>query len=830
MKKKQWIKKNYGQYLPLYNLKQLKSSITPFFGGDIKTDHHHYLLEPTTENDLYDNHMSRNIIFTIDGEMYFLNGNTYLQQNDELHVEYDLLYQRVIRSNNLFSIESLSFIPLHDNLELLEVTIKNTSNKDVTVDVITAIPIYARSADNIRDHRHVTSLLNTVEINEQTVLVKPTLSFDERGHHLNHETYTVSAYSPTRKVNRIITSLEDFIDGGSFNFPKGIYKKDFKPKSGYEAIGGIGFEPFILKPEETATFNISMGIFNQNEDAINIINKYKTKKSVEEAFDQMRNYFETESSKLSISMVSKDVELLLRWVRFQPVLRRIFGNSYLPHHDYGRGGRGWRDLWQDLLSLILINDESVETLLFNNFQGIRIDGSNATIIGDNPGEFIADRNKIVRVWSDHGAWPLLTTLSYIHTTGHIDFLFKHQTYFHDQFTHYTNKTRDKETNDHVVRVDNNPYEGTILEHLLLQNIVAHFNTGKFGFVRLENADWNDGLDMAKNNGETIAFTHFYASNLRKIAEVIEKINRPVRLFKSLYDLIFETIHLNTFFDSVSDFKDTTVEVDAPKVSHQLVKLYKERVDHINKNAWINDTHLQSYITNNNVFLDTANTMNLTGQAMALLNETLSISQAKSVADTTKKLLFNKENGGYHLNSNYHKIMMDMGRAFGFSYNHKENGAVFSHMAIMYVYGLYNYNLVKLGNEGYKSLIMRAIHPEAHTILGIPEYFTDKGVGKYLYLTGSASWLLKLLQEQVFGITFNYGKLSLNPKLVKEDFINHKASIQTFIRGKLIKITYINLKNLDYGAYKIDKVLSKGQPIFIEDSNIESDIEVYLDEL
>nr|WIF87755.1 hypothetical protein QOL21_04405 [Acholeplasma laidlawii] len=183
--------------------------------------------------------MSRNIIFTIDGEMYFLNGNTYLQQNDELHVEYDLLYQRVIRSNNLFSIESLSFIPLHDNLELLEVTIKNTSNKDVTVDVITAIPIYARSADNIRDHRHVTSLLNTVEINEQTVLVKPTLSFDERGHHLNHETYTVSAYSPTRKVNRIITSLEDFIDGGSFNFPKGIYKKISNQNLGMKLLVGL---------------------------------------------------------------------------------------------------------------------------------------------------------------------------------------------------------------------------------------------------------------------------------------------------------------------------------------------------------------------------------------------------------------------------------------------------------------------------------------------------------------------------------------------------------------------------------------------------------------
>ena len=35
----------------------------------------------------------------------------------------------------------------------------------------------------------------------------------------------------------------------------------------------------------------------------------------------------------------------------------------------------------------------------------------------------------------------------------------------------------------------------------------------------------------------------------------------------------------------------------------------------------------------------------------------------------------------------------MGRAFGFAYNHKENGAIFSHMVMMYAYGLYAYNLV-----------------------------------------------------------------------------------------------------------------------------------------
>ena len=55
--KKIKITKNHAQYIPLFNKKGLKSSITPFFGGDIKLDHHHYLLEPTTELDLYQNNL-----------------------------------------------------------------------------------------------------------------------------------------------------------------------------------------------------------------------------------------------------------------------------------------------------------------------------------------------------------------------------------------------------------------------------------------------------------------------------------------------------------------------------------------------------------------------------------------------------------------------------------------------------------------------------------------------------------------------------------------------------------------------------------------------------
>ena len=60
-----------------------------------------------------------------------------------------------------------------------------------------------------------------------------------------------------------------------------------------------------------------------------------------------------------------------------------------------------------------------------------IDGSNATIIGSQPGEFMADRNNIPRIWMDHGAWPFLTTQLYIDQTGDLAFLLQEQTYFKD---------------------------------------------------------------------------------------------------------------------------------------------------------------------------------------------------------------------------------------------------------------------------------------------------------------------------------------------------------------------------------------------------------------
>ena len=73
----------------------------------------------------------------------------------------------------------------------------------------------------------------------------------------------------------------------------------------------------------------------------------------------------------------------------------------------------------------------VRQMIVDNYGGVRIDGTNATIIGNRQGEFIADRNNIARVWMDHAFWPFVPTQLYMDQTGDMNVLFEKNPYFKD---------------------------------------------------------------------------------------------------------------------------------------------------------------------------------------------------------------------------------------------------------------------------------------------------------------------------------------------------------------------------------------------------------------
>lgn len=827
------IKNDLGYYIPMFNERGFKSYITPRLLGDIKVDYHSYLLEPTTEKDLSESFFSRHVVFHVDDKKYYSNGTSEHQTNDTIDLETGLLYQKVTRKNKYHEIEITTFVPKNDMVEANKIVYNNITKEIQQLRVVVATPIYARSADNLRDHRHVTSLLNDIEVIKNGVIVKPTLSFDERGHKVNDKHYAVYASSSQIEVEGYCPSLQEYINEGSIRIPKGDrnYYKEADKLVGVEALGGIAFKTIEVKPKEQITFLYNLGINEDKEELLTTLNKYNNEVTFKSEFNYMIKDFKTKVEKLQFQIEDKQRSYQVSQIPIQPILRRFMGNSYLPHHDYGKGGRGWRDLWQDLISMIIYADERVESLLLNNFSGIRIDGSNATIIGDKPGVFMADRNNIVRVWSDHGAWPLLTTKMYIDETGNIDFLFKETSYFDDQFTHYTKKMKSNFSKDHVLKQKGITFEGTVLEHLLLQNVVACHNTGDKGFIRIEDADWNDGHDMASEKGETIAFTHFYANNLRVLAKLIESISvEEVKILEPLINLMINKDYsLINFFDDVSSVDLKSKYICKDTITKALNEKSNTMITHLEQEGINSNLTLQSYVDNSGCYFDSHETVSLTGQAMALLNKTVSIKQAESIVRITKKHLFEQDIGGYRLNSNHDQVKMNMGRAYGFAYGTKENGAVFSHMSLMYAYGLYQYGYVDEGSEAYKAILDASAKIKSKVLIGIPEYFDNDGVGKYMFLTGSATWLLKLLRTEVFGIKFNMGKLTLDPKLLKSDFIDGTASINTYLFGKLRTVKYYNAKNLDYGKYKINKIYCNNIEVKNDFICLNGDLEVHLNE-
>ncbi len=847
-------------YFPLVNEAGMMSAVTPTLHGDVKAGQHTFLTAPVSVEDLHNTRASRNFWVTLkDGKAWSATGNAATQisqrfsgqEDDEVYLRAGLLWHRVSRTNKKLGLQAeITNIvpPSGDQVELMQVRLTNISDHLIQFTPTAAIPIFGRSADNLRDHRHVTSLLHQITCSEYGVLVHPTLSFDERGHNANRLMYSVlGTESDGALPQGFFPLLGDFIgEGGNLDWPEAVIRplQNFveagQSFEGSEAMGGIRFKDKALSPGQSCLFVLILGIVQNDGDVKHLIETYGSQKKFQLWLNKTRDYWGRNCEILRFETSDPQFDHWLKWVSIQPTLRRLFGNSFLPYHDYGRGGRGWRDLWQDILALLIKENGQVDHLLFENFAGVRMDGSNATIIGSAPGEFKADRNNIPRVWMDHGAWPLLTTKLYIDQTGDLAFLLRDQFYFKDHFVERAQaidqKWEPSQGSQQRTR-EGEVYSGTVLEHLLVQHLTAFFHVGEHNHIKLEGADWNDGMDMAAQRGESVAFTALYASNLRQLGQLILELKsievEQIELAKELLvllDKIQNEIDYNNqeakqqrlkeYFGTVSHVvSGKKIRVSVPDLADDLFSKSDWMYTHIRHQEWITNAEgyswFNGYYDNDGQRLEGDHPngvrMTLTGQVFTLMGGIATDEQAEQMIKSADRYLFDASVGGHRLNTNFNEVLLNMGRCFGFAYGHKENGAMFSHMAVMYAYALYTRGYVHQAYRVLDQIYRHSVHFAISRMYpGIPEYFTPRGRGAYPYLTGAASWYLLTLVTQAFGVRGQLGDLALYPKLVQEQFDTQgKASVQTRFVDRQLEVTYLNPGRLEHGSYKVVRVTLNG---------------------
>ena len=223
-------------YFPLAGEKGLKSSMAPNLGGDSKLDQTSFLLEPVSSENLHNNRSTRNFWGKFgDGQAWSAAGSSAEAENDRFTEAQDdskitagFMWQTMERSSRKYGLKSqiTSFVPDDLNAEVMYVKIKNTSDGPLDFTPVAAVPIYGRSADNIRDHRNVTSMLHRISTEEYGVVVTPTMSFDERGHKKNHTSYFVAGVTGDGKApTEFFPTVDIYLgEGGTYTHPGAIYR------------------------------------------------------------------------------------------------------------------------------------------------------------------------------------------------------------------------------------------------------------------------------------------------------------------------------------------------------------------------------------------------------------------------------------------------------------------------------------------------------------------------------------------------------------------------------------------------------------------------------
>jgi cellobiose phosphorylase len=855
-------------YFPICNEAGMMASVTPRLHGDATSGQHTFLRRPLVMEDLHNTRSARNFWIYSDAlGAYSLTGGSARQLAESYQTENRVqttvrgtfLSHTLIREDLRAGIRSEIeiFSPVTDDkIEIARVRITNLSNSMMRFVPTSAFPVYCRSADSLRDHNHWTSLSHRMKLNDFGMVIKPELHHDESGHKPNFTNYFVLAVGGAgdKPVGQFPTVYE-FIGDSNFDWPEAVVKNlapyTIPPhrRDGMESVGAIRFAEKSLVPGETCEYIVIEGASEDEASILRCIERYGDREKVQLALDENLAFWKEKIRRIDFQTGDAHFDRWMHWVALQPTLRKLYGNSFLPHFDYGKGGRGWRDLWQDCLALLLQNPGEMKESLVANFNGVRLDGSNATIIRKELGEFAADRNKISRVWMDHGVWPFFTLKLYVDQTGDFDVISIEGTYWKD---HQIRRAKAHDANwKSSVGVwqkmkDGEIYKGSVIEHVLVQHLTCFCNVGEHNNMKLEDADWNDLLDLANQRGESVPFSAFYGHNLISIAELLLKYGEvsSVEDIPILEDLLLLTgIELPLDYESYAakqgrleeyylrlerGFSGKKKAVPIKRLSEELTRMGQWVLEHVRDREWIESKtghgFFNGYYNNDGQRVDgdceDGPRMNLTAQTFAIMSGAATDQQVRRAYGAVRAILVDPKTGGYRLTTPLGPNRWNFGRGFAVVYGEKETGGSFNHMIVMFLNGLYRRGFVKEGYEVFSSIYRLANDTERAKIYpGISEYISSEGQAKYHYLSGSASWLLMTVLTQIFGIRGEYGDLLLHPKLVKVQFDEKGYAVtRAMFLGRRIVVTYCNPNNLDYGDYKIEDVSVNGARIEVEAAN------------
>jgi cellobiose phosphorylase len=693
---------------------------------------------------------------------------------DSYECRHGLGYTKIKSERSAIQSEITYFVPLGEDLEIWQCSIKNNRETAADLSVFSAIEFCLWDAVDDSNNFQRNYSIGEVEVLDNVIYHKS--EYRERRRHFAY-------FACSETLAGFETSRDDFLGPyrGWAN-PIAVERGQTKQSMalGWQPVGAHHLK-IRLQPGESRTVIFLLGYQENKENekfdppysqtinkagVLPLIARYLQAAEVSSAFQKLKSYWQTLLEQFQIDCPSLHTKRMVNiWNAYQMMVTFNFSRS-ASYFESGIGrGMGFRDSNQDLLGFMhLIPERARERIL--DLAATQLENGGAyhqyqpmTKLGNND---------IGSNFNDDPLWLVLSVSAYLKETGDWKIL------------------------DIPVPFDNRPgSELPLYEHLRRSIAYTIERLGPHGLPLIGRADWNDCLNLncfSDTPGQSFQTT---TSKDGKTAESVFIAGLFVLAAKEI-EAIARRLKKET---DLSNFEQARFKVE----------------ESIETAGWDGNWFRRAY---DNFGLPVGSQENLEGrifiepQGMSVMAGIgLKNGKAKLALDSVADQLAT-EHGVVLLSPAYQRYYLQLGEISSYPPGYKENGSVFCHTNpwIMIAEArlgrgerAFDYYLrINPSNREAISEIHRC-EPYVYAQMISGKEAVIQGEAKNSWLTGTAAWNYVAITQWILGIRPDFDGLIVDPVVPAnwEGF-----SVKRNFRGKMIHIEIHNPTHCGHGVKKM----------------------------
>lgn len=668
---------------------------------------------------------------------------------------YECSYKGIEASQRLF-------IPMGDTVELWDVKIKNTSQKQRVLDVFSYCEFSFHHID--MDNQNFQMSLYASGSSYEDGIIEYDLFYEEFGYQYMTASFAPDGFDCVR--DKFVGQYRT--ESNPLGVEQGICQGTVE-KGGNHC--GVLKKQLTLKPGQEVRLVFLLGEGNR-EAAKPVREKYSDFANVDRAIQRLAAYWEEKFSRLQVHTPSEAMNTMLNtWNLYQAEVNIMFSRFASFIEVGGRTGLGYRDTAQDAMTVPHSNPEKCRLRIEQLLHGLVSEGYGLHLF--DPAWFEPQPEKspfasptvvptpdeservhgLKGACSDDALWLIPAIMEYIRETGETAFL--------DQVIGYADGG-----------------EGTVYEHMKRILDFSAEQVGAHGVCLGLRADWNDCLNLGGGESALVSFLHVWALEHFLEAAKVKNIAEDLEKYEAMYQRV-KKVCQTTLWDE--DWFIRGITKNGKKIgTHE----DKEGKIHLESNAW------------------------------AVLSGAATEEQGLRAMDNVDKYLYTEY--GIMLNGPSYTVPdADVGFVTRVYPGVKENGAVFSHPNPWAWAAECRLGRGDRAMKFYEALCpcrqndiieIREAEPYSYCQFIMGKEHTAFGRARHPFMTGSGGWAYFSATRYMLGIRPGMESLCIDPCIPKE--WDGFAAVRKW-RGVTYHITVTNPEHVSKG---VKEIFADGEPV------------------